>query len=882
MVRDEEVAVVKGSCELTGDGFRAEFDVERGVVRGLRDRTDSRETNFIGTADNISDQGFLADPAWLGDVVLQTWRAGAWRKELTTRSSDLRVVSADPSGRRVEVRYEGASSDEEGLRTVAVREAFYAEKDCLRWDVTLTNQTQELLEVGEVAFPLTMNIDYAALFRGPGKLDDDAERQRAWHEDKVMMHLSICGHSSYGLFQRPSGEGRSLLFHAVGDTSLEAAYKMDNVEGSHWDVVWEGQHLVAAHSWARKQANVWNAPRDPQRSWINGHSFLLLRPGESKAFRFRFAFVANHNEVEEELVRHGRIAVRVRPAMVVPIKTAVRLQVRSQEVPTLLPEASDVEVEKTASTRAPDLHEYTLRFGTRGQKKIRVLHGDGKWTNVLFYALPPFSELIKARAKFMVDRQLYESPHDPYGRQFAFLPYDTMVDALFLESDEAWQVGGSDEYGLPIAMFLAEKNVHLPDKQEIDALERFVDGFLFRTLQSPATYEIRRGMVWSPDHPSRQPWQWDKKTAELTTRTFNYPLAANIYHSMYKIGRTHGLLSRRTPEQYLDICWHTAMKWLEIGKHWNYGAPAGANLVNILDDLERDAPEKYEQLLARVSHVVDIMEKTPYPFGSELYVDQTGHDQVHALMTRFGHREKVRKTLRVTKALRAGGQPVWFWYGNEKRGNVSCWYAQTQNSRVLFSGFEETGDPEMLAWGYGGLTSFLTTIQDSGAVRGWFLWWPDRMGFDLRSLDTDLGLYSYLLAAKAYVVEDEAFGLVGYGCDVDRDKTGTYRVVPWDGLRKRLWIAPLGIDVRVEKGEIARVAASPRTGELSLTLEDTTGLVPEAAFEISGAGVISEACVVLKGTGAVRAVSRDCVRVQGPLLGTADIGLRLARSEGPR
>ena len=150
-----------------------------------------------------------------------------------------------------------------------------------------------------------------------------------------------------------------------------------------------------------------------------------------------------------------------------------------------------------------------------------------------------------------------------------------------------------------------------------------------------------------------------------------------------------------------------------------------------------------------MERVADVMEGTPYPFGSELFVDQTGHDQVYAMMRRFGRREKMLNALPIIKALRAGAQPVWFWYGNEKRGNVCCWYAQTQNSRCLLSGYEETGDDEMLAWGYGGLTSFLTTVQSNGSARGWFLWWPDRMGFDLRSLDTDLGLYGYLLAAKA-------------------------------------------------------------------------------------------------------------------------------------
>jgi len=869
----EEEDFVKDLDRLSDGRIAVGFDPRRGVVRSIVDPADPRPLNFVGTPESISDPGFLADPAWLGDVVLRTWSGSGWRKERTSRSGDCRRVQVDRDRRLVEIRCAGPSSDPEGLQTVDVHERFALEDGGLRWEIALTNRTEEALEIGEVAFPLTMNIDYASLFRGPGRRETDIEQQRAWHEERVMMHLCICGHSSYGIFCRPAGDGRFLLFHTLGDTALEAAYKLDGTEGSQWDVVWEGQHLVAAHSWARKQENVWNAPREPQRSWINGHSYVLLAPGESKSFAFRFVLLERHRQVHDELVRHGRIAARVRPGMVVPVETPVQLHVQSQDEVRLIPEASDVEI-RPVEPRAPaGVRAFEISFRTRGQKKIRVEHGDGRWTHLLFYALPPFGELLAARARFIVDRQLYENPYDPYGRDGAFLPYDSMLDAPFLESDEAWQVGGSDEYALPIAMFLAEKNVHSPNRREVEALERFIDTFLFGRLQNRDTYEVRRGMVWFADHPSRAPMQWDRATAELTTRTYNYPLVANIYHAMYRIGRAHGLVQRYASEQYLDMCWHTSMKWLEIGRHWTYGAPAGGNLVNILDDLERDAPEKYEQLAAKAVVVADTMERTPYPFGSELYVDQTGHDQVHGMMVRFGRAEKARQTLRVTKALRAGGQPVWFWYGNEKRGSVSCWYAQTQNSRVLLSGFEETGDREMLAWGYGGLTSFLTTIRDHGAARGWFLWWPDRMGFDLRSLDTDLGLYGYLLAAKAYVDDDDEFGLVGYGCEVERLAPGRYRIAPSDGLRKRLRIVPLGLDLLAAKGEIAQVTLSPAAGRLQVVIEDPTGLVADAEFELIGAQATQ--CSLEKGDATLDVTGAGRLRVVAPLGGRIEMEFRM-------
>jgi len=778
-------------------------------------------------------------------VFLKTWIGNGWQQEITARSADIRKTHFDPRARRLEITYEGESAHEEGLKQVGVRESFYLTDDDLRWDIELTNRTDQLLEIGEVAFPFAVNTDYAALFRGPGRLEDESQRQQEWHESKVMLHLCVSGHSSYALLQRPLGDFPCLMVHTLGDTALEAAYKADNAGGSQWDVVWEGPYLLATQSWARKQEWVWQSPREPQRSWINGHTYLLLEPGQSKTFRFRFVFLERYSQVGEELYRYGQVAVRVQPGMVVPVGQYVNLQLKCRHAPVLIPEADDVEIQQTRTQG--DCYQYRLRFRNRGQKKVRVSYGDGKWTNLFFYALPPFEDLLKARASFIVERQLYDNPSDPYGRYHAFLPYDNMLETLFLDSDEAWQVGGSDEYSLPIAMYLAEKNVYYPNAEEVEALETYIDDFLFKHLQDPNTYMIRRGMYWFEEHPSRQPMHWDKETAELTTRTFNYPLVANIYHAMFRIGRMHGPVKRRTSEEYLDMCWRTAMKWFETGRHGNYGAPAGGNVVNILNDLEREDRQKYEQLYAKMKRVAGVMEDTPYPFGSELFVDQTGHDQVYAMMKRFGRREKMLTALPIIKALRAGAQPVWFWYGNEKRGNVSCWYAQTQNSRCLLSGYEETGDHEMLAWGYGGLTSFLTTVQSNGSARGWFLWWPDRMGFDLRSLDTDLGLYGYLLAAKSYVVDDEAFGIVGYGCSVERDEVERWRVTPWDGLRKRLALVPLGIDVAAEKGEIAHLEMDRRSGRLCLELEDSTGLVGEAFLSITG--VDAAKCSLANGSG---------------------------------
>ncbi|MEM3433353.1 MAG: DUF5695 domain-containing protein [Candidatus Methanomethyliaceae archaeon] len=817
-------------CEIEGRQLSVTFDCDEGRIWAIQDKTG---LNFVGNEENISDTSFLAAPLWLGDIVLQIWNGRGWEKVTTRALGDIRIVEVHRDVRRVHIGYAGRGKKQK-FDKIELRETFeVTTDDSLLWEVKVENRCSEEVEIGEISFPFVMNTDYAELFRGPRKLDDEAERQKRWHEHKVMCHFFISGCSSYALLVRPAGISPYLLFHTLGDTQLECVYKCGNAEGSQWDVIWEGPYLLSAHSWALKQRRSWHCGKEPQRFWINGHSYCLLKPGEVRTFKFRFTLLTEYKQVESELYQNGQVSFRVHPSMVLPVGRYAYLRLKTKYEPLLWPKSSGIDITLTESK--DDCYYYNLKFKTPGQKLIWVSYAGTRWMNLAFYALPgDIGKLLKDRAQFIVEKQYYDNPHDQFGRHHCFLPYDNVFDSVITESDEAWQVGGSDEYCLPPAMYVAEKNVYYPDPEQVKVLEEYIDEFLLGCLQSPETWEVKRGLYWFEEHPSREEMQWNRDKATSTSRTFNYPLVANIYYAMYRIGKLHGLVTRRTPDQYLHLCWQTVMKWLETGEHVYFGAPAGSTIVDILKTMGEEAPHLYNQLLARVLRVNTVFEEVPYPLGSELYVDQTGHDQVYTLLKFFGKKAKAHLILQTLKALRAGQQGFWFWYGNEKRGNVTCWYAQTQNSRCLLDGYEDTGDIEMLMWGYAGLLSFLTTLRVDGTARGWFLWWPEHFGFDSRTLDTDLGLYGYLRAAKAFVVTDAEWGLVGYGCDVERSNIhrDCFNIIPWDGLRKRLNIVPLGVQITVDKGELKFIEVDMMKGRLLLELEDSTGFVDEFSFRV--------------------------------------------------
>lgn len=819
---------------LQSQNFLAGFDPEKGTLRTLRMTGDELGTEFIGSEANISYPSILKSGQRLGDWKIVLWDkdADSWKEELTSRSGDIRRVHEDENA--VTVSYRGRSSAPGGISDFELEQRFEVDGEVMRWTAKLTNPKDVPVEFGEVSLPFLTNTDFNGIFTDEKYRDKEnwhGVKQRLWHEQRVQQHLCITGNSSYASLQRPKGDYPGLLFQVADDTALEVAYQMDPGIGDQFSIVFEGPYYLSLYSWAAVSRGGWNAAGESNRYWFNGNTSLVLGPGMSKEFHFVFSRIDREADIARRLYQYGQAAVDVQPGMVAPCGEEVNLRVRAKDAVHLVPAANNLNIDFVK--REEDDSYYRLSFSQSGQKEIQIHHG-GKRTNLFFYAIENPGVLLRRHADFVATRQYYENKEDPFGRHHGFLPYDDRLDTLFVRGSESWQVGCMDEYCMPPAMFLAEKNTYIPNEKEVDVLEGFVDDCLFRHLQDPETFLIRRGLYYETINDSdRDSSKWSRERAESTERSFNYPLVFSFYYSMYKIGKKYGITKRHTALEYLDRAFRTAMVGYEVGRNKFNGAPAGATVVPLLDDLKEERPEQFRQLYGRVRRIAEENAASSYPYGSELYVDQTCHNQYHAMMEYFGFRDKMEEIYRVTYALRGGLQPVWFQYGNEKRGNVCCWYGTPQNTRVLYKGFEETGDQRMAKLGYSGLFSFLTCLRISGAAHGWFLWWPDRTGNDLRSLDTDLGMYNYLYAAKSYLVEDGVFGLVGYGCRVD-SADGRVTMTPYDGIGARLYAAPYGIDIEAAAGRVESVSFEPENRQCVIRLSAAGSGVYRGELTVKG------------------------------------------------
>ncbi len=314
---------------LAAGNMVVEFNKETGTIHSIINSHDPLATNFVGNRENTQGVA-LRDPHATGDVVTTVWnlktadwireqatgpdamypRSGSWQPESTLESSDIRNISFDQNAFRV--RYEGRSGKADGIKSFKLDMSYrFGGDNSLLWDIEIENVSGKTLEVGELAIPLRANDDYAGLYDGqpPKKAMFEGKMtaiQKAIHEQKVLTHTFVAGHSSYALLQRPRGDKPFLMMLCEGDTSFECIYKSEGPFGGDWI----GTDLLAIRSWATYQRRGWS-----WNPWVNGHTSLVLEPGEKRSFRLRFIFIEDYESIRKELVKSGNLGddkVRVR------------------------------------------------------------------------------------------------------------------------------------------------------------------------------------------------------------------------------------------------------------------------------------------------------------------------------------------------------------------------------------------------------------------------------------------------------------------------------------------------------------------------------------------------------------------------------------------
>ncbi|KAL4884204.1 hypothetical protein BJY04DRAFT_215635 [Aspergillus karnatakaensis] len=407
--------------------------------------------------------------------------------------------------------------------------------------------------------------------------------------------------------------------------------------------------------------------------------------------------------------------------------------------------------------------------------------------------------------------------------------YDGDVKAIVEQDQQIMVPGLSDEAGAGAYVAAAIKQAFQPNAEEIAQLEEFVDEVLFKK---------RSDINWN-----RTP---GKDVADEINRAYNYVWPAACYWSLYRVGRAYPhLLKTHDWQWYLALAYRTVVRGMQSDIGYNTEGLMGETVFGeILTNLRREnMTEDAEKLEGAMRKRVDEWRNQQYPFGSEQSWDSTGQEGVYFWARYFQEAGMVSRA----KNSVLGYMPTvphWGYDGNARRywdftvgGMLKLierqihHYGSGLNALVMLSAFrDDPSDSYLLRVGYAGTSGPLANIQKDGFASCAMHAWPEHLFWDGYSGDYGPNFVGLALGSGTYLVEDAEVGPVVYG-GVAKIRGHLITVQVRDPLRQKTFVAPLGLEVRVDAGVIEEFTYNLRTRKLSLTLgQRENGPKAEAAI----------------------------------------------------
>ena len=244
-----------------------------------------------------------------------------------------------------------------------------------------------------------------------------------------------------------------------------------------------------------------------------------------------------------------------------------------------------------------------------------------------------------------------------------------------------YQVGGSDDPSNCKPLYISEKNVFWPDKNEVQALEYYEDHFVYGKLQRtgdemPYPYGIYGSENWfqnrSGNYGSMDSGGWG---LQRLWRTFDYVTHMAIYYNLYLIASANPSLTQHPASYWLDMAYHTTMAFFTVPYNiymqkfaftgwcdWAYkqGNFHERYILDIMDALEEN--ELHEQA-AEIRHewekkVLYFMYDDPWPFASEFDIDRTAYESTYYIAD-YGLRHQIEPRQNLWQDKNSG---IWYSY----------------------------------------------------------------------------------------------------------------------------------------------------------------------------------------------------------------------------
>jgi hypothetical protein len=719
----------------------------------------------------------------------------------------------------------------------------------------LKNKSSAAVEIGALGIPMVFN-----------NVLNDRSLEEA-HAKCSFYDPYIGEDAGYLQVTRLSGHGPALLVVPDGKTPFEA-YNPILDRPNPWGaapiftdptprgITFEGFYEWMVHSRAYAE-NEWKAAQP----W-NASTMLTLAPGESKTYGLRFLLSGSIREIEHTLAQDDRpVAVGV-PGYVVPMGMDARLFLKYPKGVASM----KVEPEGALSIGADGplnsgWRAYSVKGTAWGRSRLSVTYQDGSLQTIQYFVTKPEAQAVADMGHFLINKQWYVDPKDPFHRGPSVMTYDREADQIVMQDSRAWIAGLGDEGGGGAWLSAIMKELVEPDKKELEKLQQFVDEVLWGGLQyrdGPHQYGVRKSLFYyQPDamppgyYRSDFDWttwtSWDKKASERVDRSYDYPHVAAAYWVLYRLARNHeGLVTSHPWDWYLNQAYETSIAMTNFAAELAvFGQMEGDIFLEVLSDLKREGwKEQAANLEAKMRSRTERWRKEAYPFGSEMPWDSTGQEEVYAWTKYFGYEDKAQVTLEAILGYDPA-IPHWGYNGSARR----YWdfifaakdrrlerqlhhYGSGLNAIPLLAEYREHPDDfYLLRVGYGGTMGALTDIDQEGFASAAFHGFPDMLKPDPLSGDYGPNFFGHAWNTATYIVDHPQFGWLAFGGNITQDGD-MVRVTPLDSFRSRVYVASAGLWLMLDAGSFERIEVNSKTGVVRVGLAAAIPFTTKARLRV--------------------------------------------------
>jgi hypothetical protein len=453
-------------------------------------------------------------------------------------------------------------------------------------------------------------------------------------EESYTTHEYISGNGSFIYYSRPSGQPPFLMVLPKEGTSLE--YN----EGSKYFI----------HSYL-------SGAKVKSGTWRQEHTSQMIGPAGSNNGKIKYGFklrwVESYEEMRQLLFEEGLLDIRVVPGMSVPSDLTAQFSLHTKNpIDSIISEfPAETEI-AFLGEKLPHHLVYSVKFKRLGENMLTVYYNSGQKTYLEFFSTEPMETLIKKRASFIVNNQQHRDTTKWYNGLFSV--YD-MGNGILRSPDDTdgfdhwWgYVLAGDDPALSKAPYVAAKNVYFPVEKEIEAVEYYIENFVWDKLQrtdtdDPYPYGIYGVPNWkvARDIDARAGMRSRQLDRMQVWRSYDYPHIFMLYYHMYQIAKMYpDKVKYLDADSYLERAFMTAKGfflypyeiWGEYYKAYEIGCYNELVIEDIIAALEENGRQTDADWLRGEyeKKVKFFIYDNKYPYSSEYSFDRTAFESSYA------------------------------------------------------------------------------------------------------------------------------------------------------------------------------------------------------------------------------------------------------------